>query len=100
MVVVIWSSKASFFLSKKKICDIFREMRCLRNKIHANLFLTYILANSFWLATYSASESGVSFPIKLMNISDDDTQNTPFEDYNYNWTRNKVIKPTTKKTLL
>ena len=28
-----------------------REMRCLRNKIHANLFLTYILANSCWILT-------------------------------------------------
>ena len=26
-------------------------MRCLRNKIHANLFLTYMLANSCWILT-------------------------------------------------
>ncbi|XP_023322237.1 diuretic hormone receptor [Eurytemora carolleeae] len=33
------------------ICIYFKEMRCLRNKIHANLFLTYILANSCWILT-------------------------------------------------
>ena len=26
-------------------------MRCLRNKIHSNLFLTFILGNTFWIAT-------------------------------------------------
>ena len=26
-------------------------MRCLRNKIHANLFLTFILTNSCWITT-------------------------------------------------
>ena len=28
-----------------------REMRCLRNKIHANLFLTFVLDCTFWMAT-------------------------------------------------
>ena len=31
--------------------NIFREMRCLRNKIHANLFLTFILTNTCWIIT-------------------------------------------------
>ena len=30
---------------------IIREMRCLRNKIHANLFLTFVLDCTFWMAT-------------------------------------------------
>ena len=29
----------------------FREMRCLRNKIHINLFLTFIFTNSWWFAS-------------------------------------------------
>jgi len=29
----------------------FKEMRCLRNKIHANLFLTFVLDCTFWMAT-------------------------------------------------
>jgi len=29
----------------------FKEMRCLRNKIHSNLFLTFILTNSCWIIT-------------------------------------------------
>ena len=28
-----------------------REMRCLRNKIHSNLFLTFILADTCWITT-------------------------------------------------
>jgi len=29
----------------------FKEIRCLRNKIHSNLFLTFILANTCWILT-------------------------------------------------
>ncbi|XP_040578059.1 diuretic hormone receptor isoform X2 [Lepeophtheirus salmonis] len=29
----------------------FKEMRCLRNKIHINLFFTYIMSNFFWILT-------------------------------------------------
>lgn len=29
----------------------FREMQCLRNKIHANLFITYVLYISTWIST-------------------------------------------------
>ena len=31
--------------------SLIREMRCLRNKIHANLFLTFVLDCTFWMAT-------------------------------------------------
>ena len=31
--------------------SLLREMRCLRNKIHANLFLTFVLDCTFWMAT-------------------------------------------------
>jgi hypothetical protein len=34
-----------------------REMRCLRNKIHTNLFLTYILANTCWILTALMQEA-------------------------------------------
>ena len=30
---------------------IFREMRCLRNKIHTNLFFTFVLSNACWIGT-------------------------------------------------
>ena len=33
------------------IMIMIREMRCLRNKIHANLFLTFVLDCTFWMAT-------------------------------------------------
>ena len=33
------------------ITTMIREMRCLRNKIHANLFLTFVLDCTFWMAT-------------------------------------------------
>jgi len=39
------------------ICIYFKEMRCLRNKIHANLFLTYILANSCWILTAAMQDA-------------------------------------------
>ena len=29
----------------------FRELRCLRNKIHINLFITFWLSNSCWIVS-------------------------------------------------
>lgn len=31
----------------------FRELRCLRNSIHANLFFTYIMSGLLWILTLS-----------------------------------------------
>ncbi|KAF0289547.1 Diuretic hormone receptor [Amphibalanus amphitrite] len=38
-----------------------RDLRCLRNTIHANLFITYILTDSLWIITLSM-ELGVGHP--------------------------------------
>ncbi len=46
---VSWSN-----LRKRHFKDqvsIDREMRCLRNKIHTNLFITFVLSNSCWIGT-------------------------------------------------
>ena len=31
----------------------FRDLRCLRNTIHANLFITYILTDFLWIVNLS-----------------------------------------------
>ncbi|KAG4067592.1 hypothetical protein HA402_005364 [Bradysia odoriphaga] len=36
----------------------FKDLRCLRNTIHANLFLTYILSGLLWILTLSLQISG------------------------------------------
>ena len=50
-----------------------REMRCLRNKIHSNLFLTFILTNTCWIITAvmqslhtSSSSLGFSWCVSLI----------------------------------
>lgn len=45
----------------------FKEMRCLRNKIHSNLFLTFILANTCWILT--AIMQGIHFSSKSVEFS-------------------------------
>ena len=43
-----------------RYCVCFRDLRCLRNTIHANLFITYILADSLWIITLSTEVSTTS----------------------------------------
>ena len=45
------SSQLTNPLSWFTLCVGDREMRCLRNKIHSNLFLTFILTNTCWIIT-------------------------------------------------
>ena len=49
-----YSYHSLFCLMMMVLC---REMRCLRNKIHTNLFLTYILANTCWILTALMQEA-------------------------------------------
>ena len=47
----VWLLLAKTLENKLNSCCYLREMRCLRNKIHSNLFLTFILTNSCWIIT-------------------------------------------------
>lgn len=38
----------------------FRELRCLRNTIHTNLIVTYILADTLWIITSSTTFTSTS----------------------------------------
>lgn len=54
--------QAFFFLSFHASHHFFpviyiRELRCLRNTIHANLFLTHILSGLLWILTLSLQAS-------------------------------------------
>lgn len=45
-----------------------RELRCLRNTIHCNLFITYIFSALLWLLTLSFQVSSISFHVCIYSF--------------------------------